>query len=94
MSKETTPWWSPRPCDPEDHEYGWRYDLTWDHTGDAYEQFEALADSHADLLHFVEMVRDAARDALADDVMVEWAAETARRADALLAKSRGEEATA
>lgn len=41
---EEDPWWAPRPCDPEQHQYGWRYDPLWDHIGDAYETYTPLAD--------------------------------------------------
>jgi len=42
------------------------------------------------LYQTLEMVRDAARDAVADDVTAEWALETARRIDKALALARGE----
>lgn len=31
------------------NEYGRKYAVTWDHVGDAYEQFEALADAYLKL---------------------------------------------
>jgi hypothetical protein len=36
--------------------YGRKYATTWDHTGDAYEQFEALADAYAALAADARMV--------------------------------------
>lgn len=48
----------------EDFADGNKYSTTWDHTGDAYEQFEALADA------FFEQQRElaAAKAALAESV--------------------------
>jgi len=48
MKKEDE-YWFPKACNTEDNEHGFRYELYWDHIGDAYEEYEKLADDYLNM---------------------------------------------
>ena len=42
--------WTNEELDDYFNEYGRKYSITWDHVGDAYEEYEELADAYLKLL--------------------------------------------
>jgi hypothetical protein len=54
------------------------------------EELARIAALAPQMLDFIEMVRDASRDALVDGITEEWALETAKRCDVMLDAARAE----
>ena len=49
-------------CDPDSHEYGWSYDVAWDHLGDAMQDYKILADDWIKLKEENELIKKHLKD--------------------------------